>query len=53
MTDDWNEIAFAARLHLQDGKTIFVVMKRHSLNGTDERFSVWGSVEGSAQAGCL
>jgi hypothetical protein len=39
MTDDWHEVALAARLHLQDGKTVVVVVERYPLDGTDERFS--------------
>ena len=39
MADDGDKIAPPARLHLQDGETIFLVVKRHPLDGADERFT--------------
>ena len=45
MTDDRHEIALAARLHLQDGETIVLVVKGHPLDGADERFSGRRSVD--------
>lgn len=51
MADDWHQVALAARLHLQDGEAVVFVMKRHSLDRTDERVSGRGSVEGGLQAG--
>lgn len=39
MADDRNKITAPARLHLQDGETILLVVKRHPLNGPDERFT--------------
>ena len=38
MPDDGNEVAFPARLHLEDGKAIAVVVEGHPLDRADERF---------------
>ena len=45
VADDGDEVALAARLHLQHGKAVVVVMKRHPLDGADERLSWRRGVE--------
>ena len=37
--DDRHQVALAARLHLQHGEAIVLVVERHPLDGPDERFS--------------
>ena len=39
MADDGDEIAPPARLHLQDREAVLLVVKRHPLDGADERFT--------------
>jgi len=45
MADDGDKIAPPTRLHLQDREAILLIVKRHPLDGADERFT-GGSVMG-------
>jgi hypothetical protein len=51
MADDRHQVAFAARLYLEHGKTIVIVVERHAFDGPDERFTGGGCVERRLQAG--
>ena len=44
MPDDRDEVALAARLHLQDGEAIFLIVKSHPFDRADERFTRSGRV---------
>ena len=44
MPDDRDEVALAARLHLQDGEAVVLIVKRHPLDRADERFTRSGRV---------
>jgi hypothetical protein len=44
MPDDRNEVTFATRLHLQDREAIFLIVKSHSFDRADERFTRSGRV---------
>ena len=38
VADDGDEVALPARLHLQDGESVVIVMEGHPLDGSDEGF---------------
>ncbi len=42
--DDRDEVALTARLHLQDGEAIFLIVKCHPFDRADERFTQTGRV---------
>jgi hypothetical protein len=42
--DDRDEVTFATRLHLQDGETIFLIVKSHPFDRADEHFTRSGRV---------
>ena len=44
MPDDRDEVTFTARLHLQDGEAIFLIVKSHPFDRADERFTRSGRV---------
>ena len=44
MPDDRDEVTFAARLHLQHGEAIFLIVKSHPFDRADERFTRSGRV---------
>ena len=50
MADDGDEVALAARLHLQDGEAVVLIVKGHALDRADERLSGRRRVKRRGQA---
>jgi hypothetical protein len=51
MSHDRHQVALAARLHLQDGKAVVLIVEGHALDGPDERISGRGRVVRGFQGG--
>ncbi len=43
MADDGHKVAFAPRLHLEDGEAVVLIVEGHTLDGPDECLSWRGS----------